>query len=1082
MTQQELNQGRSVTSGGWHRDICQGIIMAYFLMIALIYPFYAPGGYVRIGEVKYEFFRNVSLVTMTAMAAVIVLSLILRRDGEWILRYYQGMSVTDWFAYGYFVAVMLSYLCSAYKQDALWGVEGWRMGTVTQIIFILIYFFFSRYFHSDLRWIGLWLAAAAGVFLLGICNRYSVYPIMMEGQTETFISTMGNINWFCGYWSVTAPIGITLYWCSDRVWVRVLAAVYSVIAVLAGVTQGSGSAYIVFIVLLPFLLILSLGNGERIYRFLELCMLFAISCLLGRFMYFLPGLQYNYMPAEEGKTEAVTAALLTGNATLWLLLSVLICYVFLRIAARRGIIHIGRYMETHTGTKHIIAAAAAVSACVGAVILLIVSGALYTGETAKASYDSGYRQVFNEDWGHGRGTAWNCGINAYRGMDVLQKTVGIGPDCFADYVYDVPELADRLTAQFGSQRLTNAHNEQLTLLVDVGVLGWICYAGLFVSAFIRFVRRASGQPVLYLCAAAVLAYTVHNMVSFQQILSTPFVFIALGIGESFCRNMTEEEQMNDAIDEKIHKREWPADKGLKITGGLAEYLLVAMMIILCAVVPFYAKDGYHKIGDAKFAAYKNVIMTGCIILLAVTVLYFLFWLKEHRKFCVSATDGCVLAYLVITGISVLSGGFYEDVLWGYKGWNMGILSQISFVLLYLFLSRFGKYYRLILTVLCAAAFIVFVIGILHRLLIDPIGFYDGLTDNQKAQFLSTLGQNTWYGSFLAVTLPVGMGVFLYIEKKVWRILGGIFMTCGFCTLVTQNSDSAYFGLAGALIIFFMVSAEKRETMCRFMGTLTLLFASGKVMYFLIQKHPNPELQADFVTKLMWTSPVTWILYIVCVFATALLYMMGRSEEFMDYPTALMIRLRRIVPVAATMVIAVVTLMIVLQTRGALPEAVSGGMAQISYFNWNDAWGNGRGRIWRFSTKMFLEASIVHKLFGVGPDGFHSYVAARYSEDQALLWGNKQLTNAHNEWLNMLINGGILGTVAYLGIYVTAIYRFYRTREQNILLTGIAAACVSYMCYNFFCYQQVLCTPFIFLLIGIGEYIFRESSGKEKSAV
>lgn len=41
--------------GGWHRDICQGVLMAYFIVMALIYPLYAPGGYMRIGEVKYLF-------------------------------------------------------------------------------------------------------------------------------------------------------------------------------------------------------------------------------------------------------------------------------------------------------------------------------------------------------------------------------------------------------------------------------------------------------------------------------------------------------------------------------------------------------------------------------------------------------------------------------------------------------------------------------------------------------------------------------------------------------------------------------------------------------------------------------------------------------------------------------------------------------------------------------------------------------------------------------------------------------------------------------------------------------------------
>ena len=50
-------------------------------------------------------------------------------------------------------------------------------------------------------------------------------------------------------------------------------------------------------------------------------------------------------------------------------------------------------------------------------------------------------------------------------------------------------------------------------------------------------RKGSSQPVLYLCAVSILAYVVHNMVSFQQVLNTPYVFIVIGIGERFCRNI-----------------------------------------------------------------------------------------------------------------------------------------------------------------------------------------------------------------------------------------------------------------------------------------------------------------------------------------------------------------------------------------------------------------------------------------------------------------------------------------------------------------------------------------------------------------
>nr|MCR5525994.1 hypothetical protein [Lachnospiraceae bacterium] len=33
--------------------------------------------------------------------------------------------------------------------------------------------------------------------------------------------------------------------------------------------------------------------------------------------------------------------------------------------------------------------------------------------------------------------------------------------------------------------------------------------------------------------------------------------------------------------------------------------------------------------------------------------------------------------------------------------------------------------------------------------------------------------------------------------------------------------------------------------------------------------------------------------------------------------------------------------------------------------------------------------------------------------------------------------------------------------------------VAYMAHNFFCYQQIICTPVIFIIIGAGECLSRE---------
>lgn len=544
------------------------------------------------------------------------------------------------------------------------------------------------------------------------------------------------------------------------------------------------------------------------------------------------------------------------------------------------------------------------------------------------------------------------------------------------------------------------------------------------------------------------------------------------------------------------------------TREVIEYLLAAVLLLLCVAVPLYAEDGYHQIGQAKFEAYRRIMLGGFGVLSVLAVVYYACRVIRRRirdgkartesaavhndnslRVRLSVTDGFVLAYLILTGASVVSGGFYGDALWGAYGWNMGLLSQISFVLLYGFLSRFGKYGRVVLGALCVTAAVVFVIGILHRLLIDPIGFYDGLTNEQKAQFLSTLGQATWYAAFLVVTLPVGMGVFLYTEQKKWRRIAGIYMTIGFCTLVTQNSDSAYFALAGMLIVFFMISCEKRELLCRFAVMLALFFAAGKGMYLLLRIRSNPALEPDPVTRLMWTSGWTWGMLVLCLLATWILGTGAGKDRRPDFSATAVRRLRRGVLGIAAVLPVVVVLLIYLQSRGALPAGISERAAAVSYLNWNDDWGNGRGRIWRFACKVFSQENLRHKIFGVGPDCFHSYVTAYYGEEAALYWGEKMLTNAHNEWLNILINGGVLGAAAYGGIYVTAVWRCVRGGLEKIrkssanaaLLTGIGAAAAAYMCYNFFCYQQVLCTPFLFILMGIGEYHLRQEEAMEAGA-
>ncbi len=504
-------------------EIGNSILTAYFLVMMLVFPFYMKNGYQEIGDVKYFFFRKISLITIFLMLCVTAGLYCLRGKKPSVTAFYKRLSGTDWFVYGYLVLLLLSYTVSPFREEALLGAEGWYMGLVSQLLFVGVYFLFSRYFRWNYKMLYVMLLGSGIVFFLGILNRYSIYLFGLGGSKEMaiFISTLGNINWFCGYWSIFCSAGVTFYWISQSGWQRAVAGIYAMTGFMIGVLQGSSSAYLALAGIFLFLFFLSFRENRAMCRFLELCMLFLLSCQTAGALRALPGLTINY--------ESAPGLMLTNtNITLYLGIAVGAVYLLFRGMDKQKSIRIARWKNLRWAVLLLLLICAA-----GFVVLLTANtrnpdGVFGLGEVPLF--------VFNDTWANYRGATWTDGVLAYQSMTPLRKLIGIGPDCFAGYLYSVPELADRVYAQFGNSRLTNAHNEWLTILVNQGILGLICYAGIWCSAFYNFMKKAHIRPALYLCAASILAYTVHNMVSFQQVLNAPFAFIMLGIGEGIRRN------------------------------------------------------------------------------------------------------------------------------------------------------------------------------------------------------------------------------------------------------------------------------------------------------------------------------------------------------------------------------------------------------------------------------------------------------------------------------------------------------------------------------------------------------------------
>ncbi|MCH5279890.1 MAG: O-antigen ligase family protein [Lachnospiraceae bacterium] len=520
----------------------------------------------------------------------------------------------------------------------------------------------------------------------------------------------------------------------------------------------------------------------------------------------------------------------------------------------------------------------------------------------------------------------------------------------------------------------------------------------------------------------------------------------------------------------IQKRKKQENYYSDVLRTIIEYVLAVLGIAICLLVPLYLRDGYNNVGVAKYDVYRTLILWGFGVLFLLTLGY-LFTLKKDVKPDFFKTDYWVIAFLAFSVIAAFAGGNFNSCIWGYPGWSMGLISMISFGLIYFYFSIFGKGNKQVLACLMAAAMIAFILGILHRFMIDPMGVYADIADTYKNQFLSTLGQATWYSSFVCTVLPFGAGIF-WCGKKTWiRVVSGIFTFGGFCTMITQNSDSAYAALSGmlAVLVWFSISDVKR--MERFFEVLFLFVTATRFMNIMFRIFPNEILQLDQFSNFLLFDQVMWFGFVLALLLWLFFFVLAKDGKY--HVKAARIT-RNVLFSLLGAVLLLAALHVAASAKGLLPESLTQYTSKIPYLIWSDNWGNGRGRTWAFSLQMFGDMDIFHKLFGVGPDGYAPYAYNLYQDRLVEMWGNRTLTNAHNEWMNAVINYGILGAAAYIGVFLSAIKEFAGKQQEQPVMVGLIACIVSYMCHNFFCYQQVCCTPFIFLLMGVGMYWRRTS--------
>ncbi len=514
------------------------LVSLYMVALIVILPLYsAESGYRRIGTEKCLFFRSVSVNAckiILPLAVICLFCLAVRRfrikSRDRIFRPY--LSVTDLSALVYLAAVVGSYLHTSFREETSWGdtfygTYSWYLGLLTQLLFLAVYLMVSRLWKRRDWLIALWIPVLFIVSLLGYLNRFGIYPLQMQASGPQYISTIGNINWYCGY-LVTVLSGFAYYlWQGEQLprkrWVRSL--LYVCLGVEFGtlVTQGSSSGIVALLILLGVFYLFSMKDGEKLQRFWAGCILLFAVCVIT--------LGIRLIWPEAITYSETTTDLLTMTPLPVLMLGVsLLCWYLVRRSCRAM-----RFRAKIWTALGITAWAAAGAAAAGYVILLVLN-TLHPGSIGSLSQLKAF--TFDASWGSNRGITWTAGLTCFLDQDLTGKLLGVGPDAMGIYIHSGanPALKQLVEDYFGNLMLTNAHNEWLTVLINEGLLGAAGYIALMVTAIRRYLKAGKADPLAGAAGMGILAYTVNNVFSFQQVMSTSAVFLILGIGEACLRS------------------------------------------------------------------------------------------------------------------------------------------------------------------------------------------------------------------------------------------------------------------------------------------------------------------------------------------------------------------------------------------------------------------------------------------------------------------------------------------------------------------------------------------------------------------
>jgi len=434
------------------------------------------------------------------------------------------------------------------------------------------------------------------------------------------------------------------------------------------------------------------------------------------------------------------------------------------------------------------------------------------------------------------------------------------------------------------------------------------------------------------------------------------------------------------------------------------------LLVLLGVFPLWLGFyGYRDLTAQKFGFF-----------VAVTGLWLagLAWFGvRERAWHFPKHAGSVCALLLMAGLclSAVCSRFGARTIIGVSRYD-GLLTWVLYIAVFLGVSAYGRPRPAYAYALAFSGTVNCVVAVIQLLGYNCLWLYPGAWTfydsgvKYTGEFLGLIGNTDLLGAFFCLVIPVCFGSFVVFGGRKTACLLPSGALCLF-VLLKSGVSGALVGLLVCVLVGAPLIVTGRERLSRGVYVLSLLCVTAGISAAVRFSEAGTEM---VLCKLMAA------LFLAGLVFAAFARLLGKWDK-------------KLCKLPRT--IAAIEILCVVLTLGAVylappPDGTLYELSRLLHGEVSASFGSHRVEIWQETWRLIKERPIL----GGGPGTLEARTAlefSRFSEEAGRLL-RVHVDNAHNEYLNLLVNDGAVSLLPYLALMLATARRVWRDRNDRAL--------------------------------------------------